>query len=154
MSREMRAAQFAPFAALSGYRELIREQSRLTEPERELSPEVQEGLKRKLDLLEAGTAKHPRIRVTWFCPDRSPEGRKGTLQDCRRPPLPQKSGGTTRVSSGILKRIDPYQRILFLQDGNRIPLDYITDIESSWFSETNTRAAADRAAISRHPPSG
>lgn len=75
MSREMRAAQFAPFAALSGYRELIREQSRLTEPGRELSPEVQEELKRKLDLLAAGTSEHPRIRVTWFCPDGSPEGR-------------------------------------------------------------------------------
>ena len=72
----------------------------------------------------------------------------------RRQAHKDKSGGTTRVSSGILKRIDSCQRILLLQDGSRIPLDYITGIESSWFSGTSTRAAADRAAISSRPPSG
>ena len=53
MPRKDRAAQFAPFAALTGYGEMIQEQSRLTQPEKELSEEVQEALQRKLHFLGA-----------------------------------------------------------------------------------------------------
>lgn len=74
------AAQFAPFAALTGYGEMIQEQNRLTRPEKELSEEVQEALQRKLHFLGAHIREQPKLHVVWFQKDaKKPEVPTGTV---------------------------------------------------------------------------
>ena len=72
MAPEMRAAQFAPFAALSGYEEAVRETERTTEKFRELTEEEKNILNRKFEQL-SGMGK-PEVEVTYFVPDKSKEG--------------------------------------------------------------------------------
>lgn len=114
MPPSVRAAQFAPFAALTGYSQVIREHSRLTAPKKLLGEDLQETLQKKLSLL-AIRRDHPQIRILWFLPD------------------PRKQGGAYRQTDGRLLKIDAFQKILVLTDGTRIPLENIMDIESPLF---------------------
>ena len=111
MPRSSRAAQFTPFAALTGYERTLREQERLTSPRKLLSEEAQEALRRTLNALADRAREHPGVRVTWFCPDA------------------RKSGGSYPTVSGVLKRIDPCAGLLILEDGRQIPLGSLTEIE-------------------------
>ena len=117
MPRKDRAAQFAPFAALTGYGEMIQEQSRLTQPEKELSEEVQEALQRKLHFLGAHIREQPKLHVVWFQKDA------------------KKAGGAYRHCSGILKKIDTLEKILIQSEGTRIPLIHIAELDSPLFSD-------------------
>ena len=117
MPRKDRAAQFAPFAALTGYGEMIQEQSRLTQPEKELSEEVQEALQRKLPFLGAHIREQPQLHVVWFQKDA------------------KKAGGAYRHCSGILKKIDTLEKCLILSDGTRIPLIHIAELDSPLFPD-------------------
>ena len=85
MSMEERAAQFSPFAALTGYGDVIRETARLTDPRQELTESRKEELNRRLLLLErcmeraaAAGSLLPEIAVSYFQPDDRKEG--GALQ--------------------------------------------------------------------------
>ena len=69
MSVMDRAAQFSPFAALTGYEDAIRETGRLTEAKMELGDEAQELLDRKQRYLREIIANRPEITVTYFIPD-------------------------------------------------------------------------------------
>ena len=69
MSNLERAAQFAPFAALTGYDDSIKEEARLTETKIELNDEQENLLNRKFSFLEEHQKEHPSIRISWFCPD-------------------------------------------------------------------------------------
>lgn len=77
MGRLERAAQFSPFAALTGYDDAVRETARLTDAQRELAEDEQALLERQLlrvqMLLDAGTP--PVVAVTWFQPDAKKQGR-------------------------------------------------------------------------------
>ena len=117
MSMEDRAAQFSPFAALTGYDAAILETGRLTEDKLELGEETQAILDRKQRYLAEIIDTKPEITVTYFVPDE------------------KKSGGAYSTATGFLKRIDEYERELVLTDGRKIQLDAIFDIESGEFEK-------------------
>ena len=117
MSMMDRAAQFSPFAALTGYDAAIKETGRLTDEKIELGEETKAVLDRKQRYLSDMISVQPEITVTYFLPDE------------------KKSGGTYLSVTGKLKRIDEYERMMILTDGKKIPLDDIMDIESNLFCE-------------------
>ena len=110
-----RAAQFSPFAALTGYDAAIKETGRLTDRRIELTEDSRAALDRKQQLLVDNLADHPEVSVTYFVPDE------------------RKSGGAYVTVTGRVKKVDDYQRLLILTDGTKIPLDEILDMESELF---------------------
>ena len=111
MSMSDRAAQFSPFAALTGYDGVIRESGRLTKERAELSEEELEILGRKQQYLMSIIEERPEITVTYFVPDSL------------------KEGGEYVTCSGRLKRIDEYERKLIFTDGTKVNIDDVVEIE-------------------------
>lgn len=109
MPMQDRAAQFAPFAALTGYEDAVREAARLTEGKIELTEDAQAVLDAKLRPLADGSMTGKEVTLTWFQPDA------------------RKSGGAYVTTTGILKRVDPYENAVVLADGRRIPIADILD---------------------------
>ena len=107
-----RAAQFSPFAALTGYEDAIDETARLTDARVELGESAAEELERALAVLAARISERPEITVTYFVPD----GRK--------------SGGVYVTRTGTLKRIDELGRELVFADGARIAVGDIISVET------------------------
>ena len=107
-----RAAQFAPFSALTGYDDAIDETARLTDKKIELSDEMKTILDRKQAFLCNVLDQRPEVSVTYFQND------------------PKKEGGVYKTVTGILKRIDEYEKQLILENGTKISLDRIYNIES------------------------
>lgn len=105
-----RAAQFAPFSALSGYEDNIAEKSRPENTRTVLSDYQQELLNQKIHYLLESPDLHPDIIIHYFQPD------------------PLKSGGDFGHLSGKLKQIDISQQLLLLENGTILPLDQILDI--------------------------
>lgn len=98
MSMYNRAAQFAPFAALTGHNAAITEAARLTEAEQELSESDAEVLNRKLAYLQSLDEK-PTISVTYFVPD------------------DKKEGGSYHTATGIVKSVEPDKGVSQFEDG-------------------------------------
>ena len=112
MSMLDRAAQFSPFAALTGYDAAIKETGRLTDVKQELDEDTKAALNMKQAYLMEMIDEQPEISVTFFLPDT------------------KKAGGSYATVTGKLKRFDEYERLLILTDGKKIPMDDIADIES------------------------
>lgn len=112
-----RAAQFSPFAALTGYDDAIHETARLTNDKVDLSEEEKETLDRKQQILMERLGDHPTLTVTYFIPDA------------------KKSGGAYVTKGGNLKKINEFERWMMLTDGTKIPLDDVADIESELFRD-------------------
>ena len=108
-----RAAQFAPFAALTGYDAAIVETARLTDTKRELSEEQKEMISKQLLELQSRLKTDPMVTVTYFVPDS------------------RKAGGAYRSIAGAAKKIDEYLGILEMSNGITIPFDDILRISSS-----------------------
>ena len=104
-----RAAQFSPFAALTGYGDAIDETARLTDRRIELSEEESAELDYKQQYL--ATLDAPTVTVTYFIPDE------------------RKSGGAYVTHTGVLKRVDEVERMVVFKDGLRVPLDEVMDIK-------------------------
>ena len=111
MPRQDRAAQFASFAALSGYGEAVNETARLTERRVELSDTEKERIDGILVRLLAEGDNTPSALITYFVPDK------------------RKSGGSYASVAGRVRKIDVIKRVLVLEDGLSIPLDELYDIE-------------------------
>lgn len=111
-----RAAQFSPFAALTGYDDAIRETGRLTEQKVHLDEEALATLDEKFHVLQEHLDECPEIQFTYFKPDE------------------RKMGGTYITASGIVKKIQKYERQLILEDGSVIPIDDILEMESPIFN--------------------
>lgn len=109
MSLTARAAQFAPFAALTGFDGAVQETARRTEAAPELTDEAREELDRTLRQVLAGP--HRRVRLTWFRPDA------------------RKDGGALVTVCAALEGFDRTARALELQDGTAIPLGALTALE-------------------------
>lgn len=109
MRRRDRAAQFAPFAALTGFGGVIRETGRLTDRRVELGESDRAELERTLNFLDSQEEEHPAVQVAYFLPDA------------------RKEGGAYVTVTGRLKRIDQTKGMLLLQEGTQIP---IRDIRS------------------------
>ena len=110
-----RAAQFAPFAALTGYDDAITETGRLTNTKIDLSDETKERIDRKINFLIDTIEENPKITVTYFVPDK------------------RKSGGEYLTVTGKLKKIDGYEQTLLMMDGLKISIFEILSIESDFF---------------------
>ncbi|MBO4419941.1 MAG: hypothetical protein J5789_08985 [Oscillospiraceae bacterium] len=109
-----RAAQFAPFAALSGYEAVIEEAARLTARQIELDEDAKADLNRVLVELAARTdppGEPVRVKLTWFEPDGL------------------KLGGAYRSETVILRRVDRAYRLLELSDRSLIEIDRVLDIQ-------------------------
>lgn len=111
MSNFDRAAQFSPFAALTGYDAVIAETGRLTDTRIELDEGGKALLDEKLQTIREHLEEHPAVKLTVFCPDS------------------RKSGGAYETITGNVKKIDPVARILVLTGGEVIPIDRIYGIE-------------------------
>ena len=106
-----RAAQFSPFAALTGYDAAIEETARLTDRKRDLSEERKQELSRQLNALRARIKSDPAVTVVFFEPDA------------------RKAGGEYKTVTGIVKKIDPLRGVLELTSGTAVPFDDILSLE-------------------------
>lgn len=115
MSRHNRAAQFAPFAALTGYDASIQEAGRSTELEAELDEDRLSVLNGQLQELEALLPQRPIVTITYFQPDS------------------KKSGGAYLPFNGTLRSIDRNLQQLVTEDGQRIPIAHIRELDFPHF---------------------
>lgn len=110
-----RAAQFSSFAALTGYETAIKETARLTDERIELDEYTKEILNDRLQILSDQLKEHPEIVITYFMPDT------------------KKDGGAYITTTGTVKKIDIYERVVIMSDGTAIPIDEIIRIEGQMF---------------------
>ena len=113
MSMMDRAAQFSPFAALTGYDASIRETARLTDQKIDLDDYEKEEINDKIQLITEHLGENFGVVITYFQPDS------------------KKAGGAYVDAVGIVKKIDEYERVIIFQDGKKIPIDDILDIDMS-----------------------
>ena len=111
-----RAAQFAPFAALTGYDAAIKETGRLTDERIELDVDALSALDMKYQLLMEALDEAPEVTITYFQPDE------------------RKAGGKYVSAVGAVKKIDDFERRITMQDGTRIPMDDVLSIDGELFS--------------------
>ena len=111
MSHYDRAAQFSPFAALTGYDGVIAETARLTDREVALDVGAEAELDEKLRQISESIHRRPEVTVTYFRPDS------------------RKTGGAYVTVNGKVKKIDEYTQSLCFADGTAIPLGQIFRIE-------------------------
>lgn len=110
MSRIDRAAQFSPFAALTGHEDSIKETARLTEEQIDLDESQKDEIGRLLSYLAENIQQKPEIIIRWFQPDR------------------RKSGGVYQQIRDRVVKIDDYRNEMTLEDGRIIPLRYIVEL--------------------------
>ena len=110
MSMWNRAAQFAPFAALTGYDAAIRESGRLTDDWVGLSESGNEEMNRKMELIVSLLPEQPSVTIEYFVPDE------------------HKAGGSYHTYTGNVRRIDEYEQMMVMTDGKKIELRMITNI--------------------------
>ena len=117
MSLHDRAAQFSPFAALTGHKAAINEIARLTDEKQILSEDVIAKLNEQLNLIKENIGTNQTVTITYFVPD------------------DKKSGGAYISHIGVVKKIDEYNHTVVLTDKTVIPIEQISDIQSDIFSE-------------------
>ena len=112
-----RAAQFSPFAALTGHDAAIKETARLTDERMELDENRKELLDARLQLLREHLGERPTVTFTFFEPDE------------------KKSGGAYVTVTGIVKKIEEYENRITLEEGAAISIDEICAVEGELFHE-------------------
>lgn len=119
MSLYDRAAQFSPFAALTGHGEAIRETARLTQSRIVLSEDSRAILDEKLNLLAGWIKKglQPAVSIRYFQPDE------------------RKSGGEYVTAEGTVKKMRDYEKMIILEDGREIPMGEVMEITGDVFRE-------------------
>ncbi len=115
MSKYERAAQFAPFAALSGYEDIIKEEGRLTDNRIEINEEAKFILDRKMQILMNSIEKRPFISITYFIPDE------------------KKSGGKYVTIDENIKKIDVLKQVITTENDKFIPVNEIVDMQGGIF---------------------
>ncbi len=110
-----RAAQFSPFAALTGYDVAIKETSRLNDKRVELDQYMKDVLSDRLQIIADRIKEHPEIVITYFQRDA------------------KKIGGAYVTVIGSAKKIDVYERVVVMIDGTAIPIDEIISINGQIF---------------------
>jgi len=111
-----RGAQFAPFAALTGYEAVVEEAARLTDSRLELSEDMKTILNDKIQVILENINIEPFVTITYFVPDK------------------RKAGGAYVDVSGIVEKIDEYERCVILKDETKIPIEQIRAIEGEIFN--------------------
>ena len=110
MSLEERSAQFAPFAALTGYEDCVEETARLTDERIDMSEDIKEILNEKIRKIIKIIDKNPKIKLTYFIPDN------------------KKNGGKYMTIEGKIKKIDEINQELILINGKKIKINDVIDI--------------------------
>ncbi|MBQ4215621.1 MAG: hypothetical protein IKO90_04920 [Bacteroidales bacterium] len=116
MSMRNRAAQFSPFAALSGHSDAIHETARYTDDFQGVDESNVEALNQKIAMILDKINEHPQITVTYFKPDE------------------KKEGGSYTLKTGNIKRVDDYEHVLQFTDNEKIPIQSIFNIDGEMFS--------------------
>ena len=111
-----RAAQFSPFAALTGYDAAIKETGRLTDEKIELDEEALNILNMKFQILVDSLDDEPEVTFTYFKPDE------------------RKAGGAYIEVTGTVKKVDGFERQIVMQNGMKMPMDDILNIEGDIFA--------------------
>ena len=111
-----RAAQFAPFAALTGYDSAIKETGRLTDERIVLDEEALTALDMKYQLLMDAFDDAPEVTITYFQPDE------------------RKTGGKYITATGTVKKVDDFERRITMQNGTKILMDDVLNIDGELFS--------------------
>lgn len=117
MPLSSRAAQFSPFAALTGHEAAIRETARLTDAFSELDEDRKRQLDGQLQLIKEHMARMPEVEITYFHPDA------------------RKKGGAYETIRGEVKKIDERQRQIVFKDGTALPLDLLFSIKGELFPD-------------------
>lgn len=110
-----RAARFAPFAAITGYEEMVLEEARITEERIDLDEGTSSILNEKLNMIQEFIDEEPEVTITYFEPDK------------------KKTGGAYVSITGVVKRIDEYERLVIMTDGKKIRIEDIYGLESDLF---------------------
>ena len=110
-----RAARFAPFAAITGYEEMVLEEARVTDERIEMDESSKAALNEKLNMILEVVDEQPEVSITYFEPDK------------------KKSGGAYVNITGIVKRIDEYEHFVIMTDGKKINIDEIYNLQSELF---------------------
>ena len=110
-----RAARFSPFAAISGYEDMVKEAARVTEERIDITDATKELLNEKLNMIIEFLDEEPEVTITYFEPDK------------------KKDGGAYISITGTVKRIDEYERIVLMSNDKKIRIDEIYAIESDLF---------------------
>ena len=110
MSMHDRAAQFSPFAALTGFDAAVAEEARVTDRRIELEEDERQRLNERLRILSEHTEEQPEVSITYFVPDE------------------RKDGGAYVTKIGALKKIDEYGHVLIMTDGVKIPIREIIEV--------------------------
>lgn len=116
---EERAARFSPFAAITGYEEMVLEEARVTEKRIELSDDTKQRLNEKLTMISDFIDDRPTLKFTYFVPDK------------------KKDGGAYIDIIGIVKRMDEYEKQVILTNGTIISINDIYDIDGDLFLQHN-----------------
>lgn len=116
MSLYDRAAQFSPFAALTGHDEAIHETARLTDKKLELNEDAKTRLNEKLQIIFENNRAETKVTITYFVPDE------------------RKNGGEYISYTGNIKKIDEYKRAIVMMDKSIIPIEQIMEIDSDIFN--------------------
>ena len=117
MSLLNRAAQFSPFAALTGHDAAIQETQRLTDSFIEIGGSREIKLNEQLLLIRHNLDKRPELKITYFQPDE------------------RKSGGSYITVCGRIKKIDEYNHQIVFVDGTVLPIAHIFSMQGELFSE-------------------
>lgn len=116
MSAHDRAAQFSPFAALTGYDSAINETARLTDTKVELDEYGKADLNERVRIIQNHMADRPEVTITYFQPDQ------------------RKSGGAYITANGRVMKIDDFERMIVLEDATKIPIDAILELDGELFN--------------------
>lgn len=108
---EKRAAQFSPFAALTGFDDAVEETARYTDSRQELTEEQTAKINSVLNRIQRTVSQSPAVSVEFFSPD------------------PKKQGGFYRLLRSRVRKIRPYEKQLVLSDGTVIPFSDILSID-------------------------
>lgn len=110
-----RAARFAPFAAITGYEEMVLEEARITDDRIELDENSKAALNEKLNMILEFIDEQPEVSITCFEPDK------------------RKAGGAYVTVTGTVKRIDEYEHLVIMTDGKKINIDDIYNLQGELF---------------------
>ena len=122
MSLHDRAAQFAPFAALTGYDESISETSRRTDRQIRLSESEKAELDRRFRILSRHIDEHPEVTIRYFVPDE------------------RKTGGSYETATFRARAIDLYERALVSEEKEKYALDYILELHGAVLEQESEEA--------------
>ena len=115
MSLHQRSAQFAPFAALTGYEGQVKETARLTDKRIEIDEELKQILDMKIQVIKEKISSKPVLEITYFIPD------------------DKKDGGRYETIFDNISKIDNYNEKIIMQNGLKIEIKEIIDINSEIF---------------------